>query len=199
MAYWGAVIGGLITIIGGLVLAGFGILFVGFYIHDHLDILIPLSAAVLSGSLLSIIGGFDAIAPKNYLRALVGSAMPAAFFLGGYVMALYAQAGWVVLLPPGLMGVSGFLLVAFSRGAFFGGNQNNRAEIEEAWRKRLAKSFWGGWGVVILVISMIVVLKLVPTSNSEIMCLLVPGLIGLLCFLGYILWLRFLYWRKRGK
>jgi uncharacterized protein YqhQ len=51
--------------------------------------------------------------------------------------------------------------------------------------------------LVILILSMIVGAKLVPASNSEIMCLLVPGLIGLLCFLGYILWLRFLYWRER--
>jgi hypothetical protein len=200
LAYWGAVAGGAITIIGGLLLAMFGILLAVAFLTPPDDILIPLSAAVFSGSALSIIGGFDAIVPKNYRRALVGSAMPAAFFLG-YVITAYAQGrgDWIRPLPFGLMGVSGFLLVAFSRRVFFDRSQNNRAEIEEAWRKRLAKSYWIGRGVVILIISMIVVVKLLPASTSEIMCLLVPVLIGLLCFLGYILWLKFLYWRKRRK
>jgi hypothetical protein len=31
------------------------------------------------------------------------------------------------------------------------------------------------------------------------MCFLVPVLIGLLFFLSYILWLKFLYWRERRK
>jgi hypothetical protein len=201
MAYWGAVIGGGVTIIGGVFLALFGLLFVGSYIHDPLDILIPLSAAVLSGSAISMIGGFDAIAPKNYRRALVGSAMPAAFFLGGYVMAyIGGGGGWIVLLPLGIMGASGVLLVAVSRGAFFDGSPNDYGGHEEEWRKRLVKSAWGVLGVVaILLITVMVVAKLVPDSLSEAMCFLVPVLIGLLFFLSYILWLKFLYWRERRK
>jgi len=200
IAYWGAVAGGAITIIGGLLLVMFGFLLAcAFLPHPH-DIHIPLSAAVFSGSALSIVGGFDAIVPKNYRRALVGSAMPAAGFLG-YVMWMYAQGydDWTLPLPPGLMGISGFSLVAFSRGAFLDGSSNHRIESEEEWKKRLVKSIWGVLGVVILIISMIVVAMLVPASNSELMCLLIPGLVGLLCFLGYIMWLRFLYWRKRRE
>jgi hypothetical protein len=200
MAYWGAVAGGAITIIGGLLLTMYGFMLAFAFLTPPHDSLIPLSAAVFSGSALSIIGGFDAIAPKNYLRALVGSAMPAAVFLGS-VMTMYAQGyhDWTLPLLPGIMGISGFSLVAFSRGAFLDGSSNHRIEIEEGWKKRLVRSFWGGWGLVILIISMIVVAKLVPASNSELLCLLIPGLIGLLCFLGYILWLKFLYWMKRGE
>ena len=201
-AYWGAVIGGVITIIGGVFLALFGLLFVGSYIHDPLDILIPLSAAVLSGSAISMIGGFDAIALKNYLRALVGSAMPAAFFLGGYVMTFYAQAHdiWPLLLLLGIMSVSGVLLVAVSRGAFFDGSPNDYGRSEEEWRKRIMKSFWGVLGVVaILIILMMVVAKLVPTSLDGTMCFLVPVLIGLLFFLLYIQWLKLRYGIRRRK
>ena len=120
-AYWGAVIGGAITIVGGVLLAVFGWLIVGAYVHDYsMDILIPLGAAVLSGSILSIMGGSEAIAHSNYLMALVGSAMPAAFFLGGYVMTFYAKAHdiWPLLFLLGIMSVSGVLLVAVSRKAF---------------------------------------------------------------------------------
>lgn len=194
--YWGAVIGGAITIVGGVLLAGVGLLFVGAYIHDANDILIPLTAAVLSGSALSIIGGFDALAPRHYLRALVGSAMPAAFFLGGYVTALYAQVqdGWLVLLLLGMMGASGVFLVASSREAFLNGNDFG----EEEWRKRLVESFWGVLGaVVILIVSMTVAATLVPYYLSGIMCLFVPVLIGLLCFLLYIQWLKLRYGIRR--
>jgi len=119
IAYWGAVAGGTITIVGGVLLALFGLLIAGAYLHDPLDILIPLGAAVLSGSAISMIGGFAAIARRNYLTALVGSAIPATFFLGGYVMAYIGGGGsWIVLLPLGLMGASGVLLVAASREMF---------------------------------------------------------------------------------
>lgn len=124
MAHWGAVGGGVATIIGGFCLALFGMLFVGAYIHSPKDILIPLGAAVWAGSLLSFIGGFNAIMLRRYRRALVGSATSEAFFLGGYVMALYAQVHdeWLVLLLLGVMCASGTLLVAASRRAFSEGH-----------------------------------------------------------------------------
>ncbi|MCJ7489137.1 MAG: hypothetical protein MUO87_03180, partial [Thermoplasmata archaeon] len=64
LAYWCAVAGGAITIIGGVLLVMFGILVMSAFIHVHNDILIPLSAAIFSGSALSIVGGFDAIVPR---------------------------------------------------------------------------------------------------------------------------------------
>lgn len=201
MAYWGAVAGGAISIIGGLLLTVYGFMLAFAFLTPPHDSLIPLSAAVFSGSALSIIGGFDAIVPKNYRRALVGSAMPAAVFLGS-VMTMYAQGyhDWALPLLPGIMGVSGFLLVAFSREAFLDGSSNHRIDIEEEWKKRLVRSFWGVLGaVVILIVSMMAFAEFVPDSFSEATCFLVPVLIGLLCFLGYILWLKFRYWMKRGE
>jgi len=165
------------------------------------DSLIPLSAAVFCGSALSIIGGFDAIVPRNYRRALVGSAMPAVVFLGS-VMTMYAKGydDWTLPLLPGIMGISGFSLVAFSRRAFSDGSPNHRTEIEEVWRKRLIESFWKVLGVVaLLMVSVVVATRLVPDFLSDTMCFLVPLLIGMTFLLSYILWLRFLYWREQRK
>jgi len=198
---WGAIAGGAITILGGLLLAMFGIFVIGAYFHSPKDILIPLSAAILSGSALAMIGGFDAILSRYYLRALVGSTMPAIFFLGGFAMANIGDPGsWTVFLPPGVMGALGAFLVAASRGAFLDSGSDNRAEIEEAWKKRLVKGTW--WVVAaaaILILSIVMIAELIPDSFSEATCFLVPLLVGMIFLLSYILRLRLSYWRKLGN
>ena len=201
-AYWGAVTGGVITIIGGFSLAMFGMAFVGGYIHDPKDILIPVGAATWAGSLLSIIGGFDAIMQRYYRRALVGSAMPAAFFIGGCVMALYGQVHekWLVLPLLGMIYASGALLVATSRKAFFDGRPSPWDRDQDEWRRRVMNSLWVTLGLVAaLIVSIIVVSKFMPDSMSATMCFLIPALTGMVVFLSYILWLRLFYWMKREE
>jgi len=118
-AYWTVTGGGVLTIIGGSFLALFGLVIVGAYLHSPNDILIPLGATAFASSALSFIGGFAAFDHDNYALAVVGSAMPAAVFLGGCVIAIIGESGfWKLLLPLGLMGASGVMLVAVSRKAF---------------------------------------------------------------------------------
>ena len=198
---WGAIAGGAITIIGGLLLVMLGLLVFGAYLHSQKDFLTPLTAAILSGSALAIVGGFDAIMSRFYLRALVGSTMPALFFLGWFVMANINEPGsWMMVLPLGIMGIAGTLFVALSRRAFSDGSPKERAEAEEAWRKRLVKST--SWVVAITAILMVAIvagIRLHITIIIGTLCFLIPALFGMMFLLSYVLWLRLSYLRERSS
>ena len=118
-AYWTVTGGGVLTIIGGSFLTLFGLVIMVAYLHSPNEILIPLGATAFASSALSFIGGVAAFDHDNYALAIVGSAMPAAVFLGGCVIAIIGGSGfWRLLLPLGMLGASGVLLVAASRKMF---------------------------------------------------------------------------------
>lgn len=117
--YWYMTAGGAIIIMEGLFLGLFGIYILGAYLHQPNDILVPLGAIAFASSVLSLIGADATFKHNNYALAVVGSAMPATVFLGGCVIAIIGGSGfWRLLLPLGLLGASGVLLVAASRKMF---------------------------------------------------------------------------------
>lgn len=119
-AYWYMTAGGAIVIMEGLFLGYFGIYILGAYLHQSNDIYIPLGAIAFTGSVLSLIGADAIFKHSRYTLAVVGSAIPAATFLGGLViLTVGGESGfWILLLPLGLLGASGVILVAASRKMF---------------------------------------------------------------------------------
>ncbi|MCJ7490126.1 MAG: hypothetical protein MUO87_08335 [Thermoplasmata archaeon] len=114
--YWFMTTGGAITIMEGLFLGLFGIYILGAYLHQPNDILIPLGAIAFASSVLSLIGADATFKHNNYALAIVGSAIPATVFLGGFVIAIIGESGfWKLLLPLGILATIGVLLVAASR------------------------------------------------------------------------------------
>lgn len=201
LSEWGAIAGGAITIIGGLLLVMLGLFVFGAYLHSQKDFLIPLTAAILSGSALAIVGGFDAIMSRFYLRALVGSTMPALFFLGWFVMANINEPGsWMMVLPLGITSITGTVFVALSRSVFSDGSPKERAELEEEWRKLLVKSTsWMVAIVAILIVAIVAGIRLHITIISGTLCFLIPVLFGMMFLLSYVLWLRLSYRRERSS
>ena len=119
-AHWCLTAGGTVVIMEGLILGLFGVYILGAYLHQPNDILIPLGVIALSGSVLSLIGADAIFKHRKYGLAVVGSAIPATAFLGGLVVLIAGgESGfWRLLLPLGLLGISGVILVTASRKMF---------------------------------------------------------------------------------
>jgi hypothetical protein len=108
-------VGGVIVILSGTLLLLFGVFILAAYIHSPEPILIPLGAGVLTCSVISILGGIAAVDRRDYPLALIGSMLPPAIFLGAYVL---ASEGLTGLIVPGLVSLSGVVLLVTSRKEF---------------------------------------------------------------------------------
>jgi len=121
-------VGGVIVILSGTLLLLFGVLILALNIPSPQPIMIPLGAGVLACSMISIFGGIAALDRRDSPLALIGSMLPPAIFLSAYV--LEEMTGLIV---PGLVSLSGVVLLVTSRKEFAPGGRTgfgNRTCVE---------------------------------------------------------------------